>query len=140
MSTGTGVDFDASNTMRSKSGTSKDMAPVNMAVPTVYGTPKIGQTLTRTLGTWTDNPAPTVTGNWQRDGVNIGQTGPTYTLVAEDDGTTIRWQDSATNIERTVYANSAGVAVTSANDAFPYTFPFALENDAFPYTFPYELA
>jgi len=58
--------------------------------PTIAGTPRVGNTLTATTGTWT--PAPVaLSSSWLRDGVAIepAQTGSTYSLTEADLGATI---------------------------------------------------
>lgn len=83
-------------------------APVNVTAPSISGTATQGQTLTRTIGTYTGYPSPTITGNWQRNGVDIsGATGATYQLQAADVGTNIRYRENATNASGTIntYSN-----------------------------------
>jgi len=40
-------------------------APANTVAPAITGTPQVGETLTRTAGTWTGTPTPTVAAQWQ---------------------------------------------------------------------------
>lgn len=68
-------------------------APVNTVAPAVTGTTTVGQVLTTTNGTWTDDGSPTFTYQWQRDVAGNGvygnisaATSSTYTLVDADDG------------------------------------------------------
>jgi len=62
---------------------------VNSAVPTITGSPVIGQTLTATDGTWTPTPA-TVSYQWKLDGAAIeGATHSTYTVALADLGKAI---------------------------------------------------
>ena len=42
-----------------QTGVISGVAPVNTVLPTITGTAKDGQVLTRTTGTWTGIPAPT---------------------------------------------------------------------------------
>jgi len=64
-------------------------AVVNNTLPVVSGTPRVGQTLTATAGTWT--PTPTSVGfQWYADGVPIaGATGSSLTLGAAQVGARI---------------------------------------------------
>lgn len=98
-------------------------APVNTALPTVTGTPQVGQVLTCTPGTWTGNPTPTFTYQWQRGTTNIaGATNATYTAVAADAGQTLRCVVTASNTKGSASANSADTAAVTqapANTAPP---------------------
>ncbi len=75
--------------------TSAATAPVvkgsftNTALPTIGGTPEVGQELTATSGTW--DPAPSsVTYQWRADGTAIsGATGERYTLTTAEVGKAI---------------------------------------------------
>lgn len=94
-----------------------DTAPVNLTLPTIAGTTTFGSTLTVTPGTWSGVPAPTLTRQWQRDGVDIaGATGLTYVLVAADLGTTITVEEDATNVAGSAMAESAGTAIPYVPD------------------------
>lgn len=89
-------------------------APVNTAVPTIAGTAQVGQTLTRTAGTWTGSPVPTITGNWQRGTTDIsGATGATYVLQAADVGQTVRYREHASNSQGAADAYSAATATVT---------------------------
>lgn len=88
-------------------------APVNTAPPVITGDAEIGETLTTTDGTWTGNPEPTYTYQWQRssDGENDwtaieGATGATHTLVEDDKDQYIRCIVTGTNSEGSDSANS----------------------------------
>ena len=71
-------------------------APTNTAAPVVSGLLVMGDTLTRTTGTWTGSP--TFATIWQRGGTNIaGQTGATYVTVAADEGLMIGCVVTGTN-------------------------------------------
>ncbi|TKT42795.1 hypothetical protein [Rhizobium sp. LC145] len=98
-------------------------APANTAIPTISGTARVGQVLTASPGTWSGNPSPTFTRQWQRGTTNIsGATSATYTLVAADAGQTVRVVVTATNSEGSASANSANTASvtqTPANTALP---------------------
>ncbi len=80
------------------------VAPSNTVLPTISGTAVVGQTLTANAGTWSGNPAPTLTHQWQRcdaAGSNCadisGATATTYVLASGDAGATIRVVETGTN-------------------------------------------
>lgn len=79
-------------------------APSNTEPPSISGTPRVGEVLAASEGTWTESPS-SFTYNWLRcdiAGENCSDTGgaaSTYTLVSDDEGHRIR------------------VAVTASNDA-----------------------
>ncbi|GAA5482053.1 hypothetical protein [Haloferula sargassicola] len=50
----------------------------NLTPPSISGTPQVGETLTRTAGTWQSEDS--VTGEWYLDGAATGETGATYTI------------------------------------------------------------
>lgn len=90
-------------------------APRNTAVPTITGTAQVGQTLTRTTGTWAGTPTPTYTQIWTADGVTIsGATGTTYVPVTGDIGKVIRVVVTATNPNGSASATSAPTAAVIA--------------------------
>jgi hypothetical protein len=90
--------------------TVQGQAPVNTVAPVVSGTTTVGQTLSTTTGTWTGNPTPTFTYQWQRNSVNIsGATSSSYTLVNADYNTNIRCVVTGTNAAGTASANSNSV-------------------------------
>jgi hypothetical protein len=64
-------------------------APSNTAVPTISGTDQVGQTLTESDGTWSNNPV-SFTYQWQHGGADIpGAISNTYTLSESDVGSTV---------------------------------------------------
>jgi hypothetical protein len=81
-------------------------APANTALPTITGTPQVGQTLTASTGAWTGSP--TAFGyQWRRcDSAGAA----TYTLVVADSGSTIRVAVTATNAYGATTAVSAQTA------------------------------
>lgn len=90
-------------------------APANTVAPSITGTTVQGSTLTAADGTWTGTPAPTLTRQWKRNGVNIsGATATTYVLTASDVGATITVTVTATNTIGSVSATSAGVGPITA--------------------------
>jgi hypothetical protein len=95
------VKVTATNSQGSASATSNATSqieaakPVNSVVPSVSGIAKQGEVLTTTNGTWSGDPAPTYTYQWQRctsssgggTCTNIsGATSTTYTLASGDVG------------------------------------------------------
>lgn len=104
--------------------------PENTELPSITGTPTVGQVLTVTNGTWTGNPSPTFTRQWRRGATNIASaTGTTYTLVADDVGQSITCAVTATN--------SSGSDVAISNELGPVvavepenTTPPAITGDA----------
>lgn len=92
-------------------GNSYGSLPVNTVAPVVSGTATVGQTLSTTNGTWTGEPAPTFTYQWQRNNVNISSaTNSTYLLVEADYNNPIRCVVTATNARGSVSANSNATA------------------------------
>jgi hypothetical protein len=96
-------------------------APVNTAVPTITGTPAVGETLSGQNGTWENNPT-TFEYRWQRcaadgDGcVGIpGATAKTYKPVGADVGHRLRLRVLAVNADGGTAARSAPTAVIESN-------------------------
>ncbi len=92
-------------------------APVNTAPPTISGTPQVGQTLTASTGTWSNNPT-SFAYQWLRcnpggNGCTNGANGTqkTYTLVGADAGRTMRVRVTATNADGSASAESAQTAI-----------------------------
>src|SRR5207302_8470029 len=78
-------------------GAAPPVAPANTAAPTVSGVAQQGQTLTANPGTWTGNPAPTFSYQWQRcdttaeDRTYVAHSREkTYQLPPPDIGATVR--------------------------------------------------
>ena len=95
-------------------------APSNTALPTISGTVKDGQTLTAHTGTWSGDPTPTYTHQWQRcnsSGTSCtaiaGATTSTHGLVAADDDSTLRVVVTATNTHGSASATSAQTSAVS---------------------------
>jgi hypothetical protein len=77
-----------------------------------------GAVLTVTPGEWEEDP--TVTGNWQRDGVNItGATQLTYVVTDTDEGTTLTYRETAINPAGITYASSNEVEVAVSAVVLP---------------------
>jgi hypothetical protein len=93
------------------------LPPTNTVLPSISGTPTVGQALTAVLGTWTGTAPITKTKQWLRCNssggacVAIGAVGTTYTVRAADAGHTLRLRVTASN------AWSSGVSATSASTA-----------------------
>lgn len=79
--------------------------PVNIALPVITGTVKIGQTLSCSTGDWTSPTPISYSYLWLRDGIPIGgATTNTYLLVNADYDADITCQVSATNNDGTSFA------------------------------------
>lgn len=86
--------------------------PKNTSVPTISGTPRVGQTLTTNEGTWSGIPT-SYTYVWQRcdaDGRScsnvVGATGKTYRVILADRGFRLRVAVTARNAKGSGTANS----------------------------------
>ncbi|MDP9386330.1 MAG: hypothetical protein M3P50_14100, partial [Actinomycetota bacterium] len=95
--------------------------PVNTLEPAATGTPRDGETLSSTTGTWTGIATISYTRQWLRcDSAGDacaaipGATASTYKLTADDTGRTVRVQVRATNPDGTQTARSAARAVAPA--------------------------
>jgi hypothetical protein len=93
------------------------LSPVNSALPVVSGIAAVGQTLTATRGTWTNNPTAYAL-QWERCNsageactVIGGATGTTYVLTDADAGSTLRFVVGARNTFGMTTAASATTAV-----------------------------
>lgn len=114
--TGTNL-FGASNPVASlptaQVTTAAAPVPVNTALPTVSGTPQVGQTLTATTGTWSNTPT-SYRYQWQQSGANpiiIGATSSTYVVQSSDIGINLKVLVYASN------ANGESTAATSISTA-----------------------
>lgn len=108
-------------------------APVNTVVPSISGTPVVGQTLTANRGAWTGSPAPSYAYQWQRGGVNIsGATSQAYQLAPADDGASVRVVVTAINASGSASAASSAVTVSSgvSPGAFSTAFSTAFDRAA----------
>jgi hypothetical protein len=98
-----------------ETGAIAGLAPTNDTAPSIAGNDSLGDTLTRTAGSWSGVPTPSVSGQWRRNGVAIpSETGATYTIVAADSGASIDYIETATNAE--------GSATQDSNDITVQTF------------------
>lgn len=90
-------------------------APRNTVLPAITGTAQVGQTLTRTTGTWVGTPAPTFATQWTANGVDIGgATAATYVPIAGQVGQLIRVRVTATNANGSASATSNPTAAVIA--------------------------
>ncbi len=96
--------------------------PQNTALPTITGSPVLGQTLTATTGTWTNSPT-TYSYAWQSCSSGgacspVGGNASTYQLVSSDVGQTIKVTVGASNSAGgPVYATSTATAPVAAGQA-----------------------
>ncbi len=88
-------------------------APKNTSLPTVSGTPKVGQTLTGAPGSWSGNPT-SFAYQWQRCDADVaacaslsGATSTTYALPVADLGYRLRVVVTAKNAKGSTSATSA---------------------------------
>ena len=111
-------------------------APSNTTPPDVSGTPKVGQTLTVSDGTWTGTPT-TYAYQWQRCTSStacadiVGAAKQTHTLVAADAGNTMRAVVTASNADGKSTANSTQTTIVAASGAPANTLKPAILGDAF---------
>lgn len=83
--------------------------PVSTAAPSISGNPYVGQTLSVSSGSWSNDPT-TLSYQWLRNGAVIaGATNSTYTLVAADAGNTIGVTVTAANAGGSATATSGTV-------------------------------
>ena len=88
--------------------------PVNTVVPAISGTPRVGQLLSCTTGTWTGTAPIAYAYQWRRGGATIGgATSATYTAAAADD---------LANLTCVVTATNAGGSVSQASNALSITY------------------
>ena len=90
------------------------IAPVNVAAPTITGSPRVGQTLSSSQGEWGEGPTAFFY-QWLRcDGTGdncapvAGATQPTYALTAADLGARIRVEVVASNADGSSPAKRSG--------------------------------
>lgn len=94
------------------SGGGGNVAPVITGVPTISGTPEVGEVLTASPASVTGTPSPTRTWQWVRDGVDIGgETASSYTVLSGDVGLDISVRQIETNVAGSDDAISGGVTI-----------------------------
>ena len=98
-------------------------APTNTTLPSITGTPRVGETLTAQNGTWANNPTA-FQYQWQRCGgagagcVNVaGAVEKTYLLTATDVGRTMRVRVLAVNADGANAARSNPTAAVTTSAA-----------------------
>lgn len=97
------------------SGGGGNVAPVITGVPTISGTPEVGEVLTASPASVTGTPSPTRTWQWYRDAVAIsGATGSTHTILSIDQGTDITVQQNETNVAGSDDATSLATSIPAA--------------------------
>jgi hypothetical protein len=103
----------------------EDAAPRNTALPTITGTPTVGEELTATRGTWSGAP-DSYRFQWLRcdtagnNCTNVaGATSRTYGVRSADVGRTLRVRVTATNNRGAASATSAPTAVIRSGGATP---------------------
>jgi hypothetical protein len=87
-------------------------APLPKELPSVSGTPAVGDPLTCDPGVWTGEPAPTFTYQWLLDGVPIpSATGTQYPIVSGDIGRSLSCEVTGTNAAGSdpVYSNAVHI-------------------------------
>lgn len=96
-----------------------ELAPRNTELPTISGTPAVGQTVTATPGTWSGKPT-SFAYQWQRcDAAGAAcagipaATGQTYVVAETDFGSTLRVAVTARNAVGGAVATSAPTSVVS---------------------------
>jgi hypothetical protein len=109
-------------------GSGSPAPPRNTALPTISGTAVQHAQLTGGLGSWTGNPAPSLSAQWLRCNSSAsacraiaGATGASYTVTSADVGSRIRLKVRATNTSGSSQAGSAATAVVKANPAASLT-------------------
>lgn len=92
--------------------------PAMTVAPAISGTPRDGQTLSSTTGTWTGTPTIAYARQWQRCSPACadipGAVAAAYALTAADAGAEVRVRITATNPDGATATESAPVTVTSA--------------------------
>ncbi len=88
-------------------------APSNTDPPVISGTPLVGQQLSCSQGTWTNDP-DSYTFRWQRNGTDIiFATAATYALGEADAGSSITCTVTASNTAGSTSATSSAVSVAA---------------------------
>ena len=111
-------------------------APVNSTPPAVSGTPKVGEVVTVSNGTWTGTPT-SYTYHWQRCTSAtsctsiVGATAQTYTVRSADAGSTLRAVVAAVNADGTSTANSNQTATVASSGGPTSTLRPAILGDAY---------
>jgi hypothetical protein len=110
----------ATNATGSTNATSNVFVPLALFAPTIIDMPNIENTTIWMVGMyiffnynyWDGNPVPTLTYQWQRDGVNIsGETNTNYLLGYADEGYLVGVKCTATNSQGTAFVLSNTVLI-----------------------------
>jgi hypothetical protein len=115
------TDSEANVRVFSLGRTVAGIAPSNDVAPAIAGDTGLGDTLTATAGTWSGVPAPSLSYQWLRGGVEIaGETGTTYVITLADSGASITVRETATNSEGSAFevSNAITADTFTAPDAF----------------------
>lgn len=91
-------------------------APVNTVAPSISGTVATGQTLTAHPGTWTGDPTPTITYQWERCSDNPGVDWTLRTAGGDKQWYAITWGGPA-GAEKYVATGIGGALMTSPDGA-----------------------
>jgi thermitase len=102
--------------------------PVNTSVPVLSGTPRPGQTLTSSAGSWTGTAPLGYVYQWLRCDASgagcvsiSGATGSSYTLASIDLGSTLRARVQASNAAGSTQASSLQTAAVSNLQTLTFT-------------------
>jgi hypothetical protein len=113
-----------------------ELAPKNVALPVVSGSPQVGETLTSSSGLWNGNPTR-LSYRWQRCNASgagcaaiAGATAQTYTLMQADAGSRIRVSVTARNGYGSTSVESAATAAVGTVAAPTNTTPPAITGTA----------
>lgn len=103
------------------------MSPVASVIPTITGSPRVGQRLTGITGTWLGYPTPALTYEWERCATNVSETGDetdctvieaavsrTYLLTQADASFFIRFVVTGTTGDTAVTVKSDTTGLVSA--------------------------
>jgi hypothetical protein len=109
----------------SATGVVQGVAPTNLSLPTVSGTVFVGNVVTANRGSWNGTAPLGYAYQWQRcdaAGANCialpGETSTSYTVVAADDGNSLRVVVTTTN----TCSTGCGTAAATSSAA-PYVYP-----------------
>ena len=81
-------------------GDAPAVAPANTDLPVIVGAARVGYLIFVTYGTWTGNPAPTISYQWFVDGAEaVGITSNVYAIRTSDVGRMLSVEVTATNSE-----------------------------------------
>lgn len=97
-------------------GTPPDPVPVNVDVPYASGTGAVGETLTCTMGNWTNEPT-NYNGAWTSDGTEVVGYGAEYVVKESDVGHTLTCVVTAiNNAGETTAPPSNAIVITAAQE------------------------